>query len=196
MDNITISDRFAEMWRTSRKDAGKSQEYMAKALGVSKKTVQNWEAGYSSPSQLVGFKWFEVLGLQPLPYYLKLLYSDFAELSPKADRDSIEKALIELVKGMSEDLQRKSLFILNGDHGSSVKGILELFTAYLHIPLEYRLSVAQAIIIDYNVTSAYGVTSEHVKPNIKLLEKSLSCAIKSVASRKKSYSLAEALDND
>lgn len=35
--------RFAKIWWKSRADAGKSQEFMALSLGVSKKTIQNWE---------------------------------------------------------------------------------------------------------------------------------------------------------
>ena len=33
--------RFAKIWSLSRSDAGKTQEYMASGLGVSKKTIQN-----------------------------------------------------------------------------------------------------------------------------------------------------------
>ena len=34
--------RFARIWALSRGNAGKSQEFMASGLGVSKKTIQNW----------------------------------------------------------------------------------------------------------------------------------------------------------
>ncbi len=71
MDRYDINERFAKMWRKSRNAAGKSQEFVAKSLGVNKKTVQNWEAGTSCPSQEKGFEWFQVLGIQPLPDHIQ-----------------------------------------------------------------------------------------------------------------------------
>ena len=43
MTRNEIADRFGMMWKKSRCNAGVSQEYMAKALGVSKKTIQNYD---------------------------------------------------------------------------------------------------------------------------------------------------------
>lgn len=44
--------RFAQIWSLSRADTGKTQEYMANGLGVSKKTIQNWEKGASAPGSV------------------------------------------------------------------------------------------------------------------------------------------------
>ena len=102
MKKYDISERFAKMWRTSREAAGKSQDYMAKALGVSKKTVQNWENGTSCPSQQMGFEWFMVLGVQPMPYYLKLLYPyEFDRIEPGANKKDVGIALLTLVSNLT-----------------------------------------------------------------------------------------------
>ena len=61
--------RFAEIWWKSRADAGMTQERLAVELGVSRKTIQNWESGATSPSLYQGTEWFRALGLNPLPYY-------------------------------------------------------------------------------------------------------------------------------
>ena len=45
--------RFAQIWSLSRADTGKTQEYMANGLGVSKKTIQNWEKGASASASWV-----------------------------------------------------------------------------------------------------------------------------------------------
>lgn len=47
---IERAKRFAKVWWKSRDDVGKSQEFMALSMGVSKKTIQNWEKGLSSPN--------------------------------------------------------------------------------------------------------------------------------------------------
>ena len=73
IDRIT---RFSKIWWQSRADAEKSQEFMALGLGVSKKTVQNWEKGISAPDLFQGSEWFRILGLNPLPYYLAFLFPE------------------------------------------------------------------------------------------------------------------------
>lgn len=74
MNRIELSDRIAGMWRKSRYDAGKSQEYVARALGVSKKTIQNWEAGEASPNFRVALEWFDALGVPMYPYLMSVIY--------------------------------------------------------------------------------------------------------------------------
>lgn len=196
MNKTEIADRFGAMWKRSRHDAGVSQEYMAKALGVSKKTIQNWEAGLASPSQIMGFEWFDVLGLQPLPYYLELLYPDQEGMTSKSDDDLISKALLETVGGLPIHLKRKLLFLLTGTHGSSIVGLAELLTAYLHIPLEYRLSIALSVLTDYKVVDSFNMTSDHIKPDIELLESSINKAIESVIANKKNYSNVGGFQNE
>ena len=50
--------RLAELHMRARYDAGKSQEYIALEMGVSKKTVANWEKGISTPDIFDSFRWF------------------------------------------------------------------------------------------------------------------------------------------
>ena len=88
--------RFAKIWSLSRSDAGKTQEYMASGLGVSKKTIQNWEKGVSAPDLYEGSEWFRVLGSNPMPYYLAFLYPWlFDGITPEDDDQDIEQALLE-----------------------------------------------------------------------------------------------------
>lgn len=62
---IERQKRFSRIWSTSRANAGKTQEFMANGLGISKKTVQNWESGITSPDLFMGSEWFHVLGINP-----------------------------------------------------------------------------------------------------------------------------------
>lgn len=183
MTNLEIADRFAEMWRRSREDAGKSQAFMAKALGVSRATIQHWEEGVSSPSQAKGFQWFEALGLQPMPYYMELIYGISNESDPLEGVGSIAKDL-------PTEYQRKILFFLSGKHGSSVAGIIELMTAYLMLPLRDRLAIAQSIATMYRVVDAEGsaMADECIRPNMDILQRSIDCGTRAVLSGEKEYS--------
>lgn len=189
MNNVEISEKFANMWVSSRTAANKSQEYMAKALGVSRQTVQNWEKGLGCPNQMMGFKWFQVLGVQPLPYYLQILHPDMEGISPKDDDQKIEDALIECIKDLTPDQKRKLLYLFYGNHGSSPSGIIELMTTHLHNPLRDRITIANTVLASYNLAESLGevVQPDHILPNTKLLEESLVNSIDAVKHRMDAY---------
>lgn len=190
MSRIDTAEAFAAMWRRSRELAGRSQEYMAKSLGVSKKTVQNWEDGTSCPSQAVGFEWFQVLGLQPMPFYLNILYPQlFTNLIHSNDDDLIEEALTKIIKDLPTSSKKELLFLLCGDHGSSVIGMLEMITAHLQSPLRDRVSVAQSICTNYEIASASGKIRQpqHQQPNMYVLSDSMARAKKAVIDGKETY---------
>jgi len=181
---MTIEDRFAKMWKQSRHDAGKSQKYMAEALHVSRKTIENWENGYSCPDQMMGFRWFSVLGLQPLPYYLELLYPN----TFTSDDDKIDFALMEIIKGIPVDTQRKLLYILYGHHGSVLPSFIELMVAYLQTPLELRLNIAETIMYNYKVADMHDATDKHIQPNMELINSSIRNCSDAVFNRHRCYS--------
>lgn len=199
MKKYDISEKFAKMWRKSRESAGKSQDYMAKALGVSKKTVQNWENGTSCPSQQMGFEWFMVLGIQPMPYYLKLLYPyEFDRFEPGANEKDVGIALLTLVSNLTVDQKRKLLYILQGCHGSSPICILEMLTAYLQTPLEYRLNIAASIAISYEVSESKDILNNpaHVQPNMSLLNLAIKRGRQAVIDGKGCYTIVLPNENE
>lgn len=189
MNRMEIAERFAWMWRTSREDSGKSQDYVAKALGVSKSTVQNWENGTSCPNQMKGFEWFQVLGLQPISYYLQMMYPSIEGISNKSDDKLIEESLITCIKACTPEQKRKLFYLFFGDHGSSPSGIIELMTAHLHTSLRDRINVALCVAENYEMAQAQGnlVGDDHIKPDMDILRKSLKNGRIAVIQNKNSY---------
>lgn len=172
ISKVDVSERFAKLWRSSREDGHRSQEYMAKALGVSKKTVQNWESGLSSPSQIKGFEWFDVLGLNPLPYYMELIHpNDFMKDNYMMPDITIKNVLVAAIEALPLDVQRKCLYILCGAHGSSPVAMTELTMAYLQTPLHDRVAIAQAVAINYELAKATGAirNPNEIQPDMNLL---------------------------
>ena len=105
--------RFSKIWWQSRADSQKSQEYMALSLGVSKKTIQNWEKGVSAPDLFQGCEWFRVLGLNPMPYYLAFLFPDIFGTPHAFENDrNIEQALSLLIEQSSSMEKRQLLFLM------------------------------------------------------------------------------------
>lgn len=173
MNKIELAEQFALMWKRSRQDAGKSQEYMAKALCVSKQTVKNWENGTSSPNQIKAFEWFEVLNLQPLPYYLEALYP--GRFTKNASDDDICEILFKIIKGLPTDIKKKLLYMFTGNHGSSTIGMIELATAHLHVPLEKRINIAQSVSTNYELSKVKNVLCcpDDIQPNMETLNRSI-----------------------
>lgn len=191
MTRVEISDKFADMCRRSREDAGKSQAHMAKAMGVSKKTIQNWESGISSQSIRQSFEWFDALGVPPLPYYLDLLYPDIMQkLSADPTEDAITETIITAVSHLGIEQKKKLLYLFLGKHGSSISSVLELITAHLQTPLRDRVSIAQGIALNYNLAKKTGsvIRPDDIQPDLDFLNHSIQCCMESVIDGKIGYS--------
>lgn len=185
MNKLDIANKFADMWRRSREDAGVSQKYMAKALGVSRATIQNWENGLSCPSQIKSLEWFGVLGVQPLPYYMEILYPSDENIT---DTD-MDNTLALVISNMPARLKAELLYLLQGLHGSTPSCVLEMITAYLQTPLEFRLNVASGISINYEVCEARGILKnpDEIQPDMNLLHKAIRKGQKAVVEGKDYY---------
>jgi len=191
-ERIDRVQRLAKVWWQSRAEGRKSQEYMALALGISKKTVQNWEKGISAPDLFQGAEWFRVLGLNPLHYYMSFLYPDIAGESETEDTTSgTGESLHSLIDSLSGDAQKELLYILTGAHGSSQHALLELMTAYCHISLSSRVTIARMILEQYQMAAANDaiVCPAGKKPVVSALEAAVDTAKQAVCEGKTQYSM-------
>lgn len=182
--------RFALIWSTSRKDVGKTQEYMAEGLGVSKKTVQNWENGTTAPDFFTGSNWFRVLGINPFPYYLAFLFPDmFDGISPENDDAEINQALMALVTNSTSVEKRELLYLMAGHHGSSWYSLLQMFTAHCHTSMQSRVNVARSILDNYEMEAASGkiVCPANIAPDIQVLKNAVVEGKKAVMLGKTGY---------
>ena len=168
--------RFSRIWWQSRADAGKSQEFVALGLGVSKKTIQNWEKGISSPNLFQGAEWFRILGLNPVPYFLSFLYPQLFEgISPDASDEQVAMALQALSDQASPQEKRQLLFLMAGKHGSSWYALLQMFTAHCHTSMQSRAYTARMILDHYEVEKATGdlICPDNVSPDLDVLRSAI-----------------------
>ena len=186
--------RLAKIFWKSRAEVGVSQDFLAMELGVSKKTIQNWERGVSSPSLFQGMEWFRVLGINPLPYYLAYIFPDEMDgISPSDDDERIEKAIMALIEQLPIDGKRKLLYLLWGGHGSSPAAVIDLMTAHLHVPMKERMEQAAIIARSYEINEALNeiVCTDHVKPNMNKLWMAINEATSSLKEGKNEYDLID-----
>lgn len=182
MDNETRSSsalRFSKIWWSSRAKSGKSQEYMALSIGVSKKTIQNWEKGISSPNLFQFFQWFKILDINPIPYILSYMYPESIDnIRPSDNDENINTALLELVNNCTPLEKRQLLFVMHSSHGSSWHCLLQMMTAYCHTSLRSKISVASLIYNNYNFEhdTKELVCPENVAPDINVLHSAINSA--------------------
>lgn len=181
--------KFSDIFLRSRYDAGKTQAYMAKAMDVSIKTVQNWESGITCPSQTQTFDWFVKLGVQPLPYYLDYLYPDLKKMSADSPVEDIDKALCEVIEQLSLPMKQRLLYILSGKHGSSVAALLELTAVYLALPLHGRIVVTDIVLSKFKLDGMSNDlhTADTMPPDIDLIEKAVERATSAMLDGKDNY---------
>lgn len=182
--------RFCKIWTTSRTDAGKSQEFLAEGLGVSRKTIQNWEKGISAPDLFQGSEWFRVLGLNPIPYYYTYLYPEtFKDNLLGEDDDAVEQALNIIIRNSSPSEKRQLLFIMGGRHGSPWHSLLQMFTAHCHTIFRSRVNAAQMILNNYLIEEKTDtlVCPKSIRPDTKHLSESILKANEAILSDSSGY---------
>lgn len=162
--------RFTMLLCQARTDAGKSQHYMAMGLGVSKKTIQNWEKGVTYPDILQYTAWFKLLGLDPLHY---LVTSDSA--NDEEDR-LLEEKLSILIKQSSTFEKRELLYLMTGKHGSSWYSLLQMFTTHCHTTMQSRVAAARLILENYEMEAETGelVLQNEIAPDMSTLQQAIS----------------------
>lgn len=186
--------RFARIWVISRTNAGKTQEYMASQLGVSKKTIQNWEKGVTAPDFFMGSEWFRVLGVNPLPYYLSFVFPNlFDGIAPEDSDDVIDQALMVFLRDMTITEKRELLYLIAGKHGSPWYSLLQLFTAHCHTSLKSRVNAARVILDSYEMEEKTGdlVCMDNIKPDIQILRNAIEEGKRSVMEGSRGYTNVE-----
>lgn len=167
--------RLSSIWGRTRTFVGKSQEQMADEMGVSRKTIQNWEKGASTPDLEQTFRWFRILGISPLVYLWEYLHPDMKNINAKTEVEVLRKSLLNIVEELPEEGMRQLLYILYGDHGSSPRSILHLMNAYLQTPMKDRVTQAGIIVRNYEMARRKGdlTDTEHVQPDLELLHNAI-----------------------
>lgn len=168
--------RFAEIHYLTRYQANKSQEYMAMELGVSKKTVQNWEKGISSPTFFQSMEWFRICNANPFPPLMAFFYPHTIKKLKASDSDKeIDEAFASLCETLPTNAKRSILYIFAGEHGSSPNALMQLILAYLHTPLTSR--IMQAALIKHTFEMEKGlnnlICTDNIMPNMEVLDKAM-----------------------
>lgn len=179
----------AEALRSTRNESGKSQEYMAFELGVTRRTIINWESGISEPSINQAIAWFKLVGKNPIPYLLQGVYPDMNKISHKDEDAKILASLMQLINDLPTEGVRQLMYLFFGNHGSSPRAVLQMVTAHLQTPMKDRISHAKLVATDYELAKITNTLArpEHIQPDINYLNEAIDAAKKAVENNSSEY---------
>ena len=130
----------------ARVEAGLSQREMAHLIGMTERTVQNWEKGQSSPDGDEIMDWFTACGASPLAAMQEMLHP---ELYRKQATDMTDEELDAAIAGFLDNSPRivkeMILFIALGKHGSYPPAAIAEICANLHTPLQNKVWFRSAV---------------------------------------------------
>lgn len=178
-----------EILMVSRARAGMTQDEIADLLGVTRRTVIHWEEGSSCPTVDMFAKWFNVLGLQPMPFISRAIHQHASTIKKEAPEPEVDAALQEIIGDLDVEYKRKILYCLIAAHGSSVNGAIDMITAHLHAPLRDRINVAAMILSNYKLAQRRGelIYPHEIQPNIRNLEMCIQLATDAAIADKMEY---------
>lgn len=163
--------KFAELLLRTRYEGRLTQEQMADSLGVSKRTIENWENGRSIPNFIQCVEWFENSGINPFASMIRYFYPDDSKVTDNSSIDELNSALRKSVVIMSREDKLALFYLIYGNHGSSYKAVLQLLMAHLHIPLKDRIASAALTAQTYEMEKQLGnlIEPELALPNDEIL---------------------------
>lgn len=186
-----LNDMTSDIMAEARIGKNRSQQYMARALGRSLTTIQNWESGISIPKLSDMGAWFGALGVNPMRSCLNYLHPDlYKNLTQASSQKEIDDALLFYIQNIASDHEKRELaFCIFGETGSSWPAQLDELTARNHLPIAHRINIARITVETYCMIRELGKLRglDHVMPDIENVERAIENCKESVRNGRTEY---------
>lgn len=160
-----------------------SQTELAKRLKISKNTLQNWEAGITSPSISDAYNIFKELGENPIIYIKELVYE-----AASSDISDEEKRLAHYNIDCMTDIEVQIFnYLMSGLHGSSPYAMWQEIGANLSCTIGSKHTVATVIANNYTNETMLGLVQTHVKPDMIGFQDAIKAGQEAYVSGRKGY---------
>jgi len=188
LEQREIEAGLADMLRSLRQKKGYSKERIANELYIDARTWARYERGETSPTAAELIRFYSLLNEDLLRPVLNLIYPNvYGEIT---DTAAIRQAAAHYLNNVASDRILKQLeFIAIGGHGSNIAPQMQLFTAICHLPIAYRIAVAELALTLYEVADSRNelVCNGKIMPDIDLLKDGITAAKAAAAEFSDSY---------
>lgn len=187
LTRMELADSFADMLCETRNIAGKTQREMAKAMGKSIGTIQNWESGISTPDVIDLVFWFHTVGLNPMHYIFRALHPDYPPIN---NVDGMREKMVKYVAETMTDWAIQLMFFnITASHGSSAIQQQNMLAMNNLTSMESRARVARMVLDNYRMEERLGKLISHDKVTVspESLKNALNAGIDAVADGKSGY---------
>ena len=153
-----MQEAFADMLVDLRHITGASKAEMAEAAGCDIRTYTKYEQGYSRPDCVDFAYMFGVLGMSGLRPVLDFLYPHaIGELTPGSSMEDQRRALKVFVEREAPDRAIRELnYLIFSKHGSNAAAQFNEFIMIDHLPMEYRVAIAELVYSLYQLAKGKG----------------------------------------
>lgn len=165
---------------------------IANMVGVSDHTWGRYESAESAPTVPEFIYIYEQVQEDAMRDVLDYLYPDiYKGLTADSSMEELRQACSHFVQNVcSDDAVRKWNFLAFGEHGSSTKAQLEMFTMIDHLPMKYRYMIAECVLKYWELAESHHelVSTDHIMPNLEIFKEGLTKGKQATFDGKNSYS--------
>lgn len=147
VDNYELGMKSAEFARTSREDAGLSQQFVAQNLGITRVTYQKIETGerFFTPPEVL--KFCSMVRKSPNSYSNILFTPNGWDFTEKTD-DEIREQLMETVGAAPVHTIKLLIDIFTREWGGNPLQLVELAAAHTYTNILQRLTRSENVVHD------------------------------------------------
>ena len=186
-----ISKGLAKILKDLRKKHGLSKLKMANLLYIDDKTWSRYEEGLSEPTVTEFINIFATLGEDCMKPVLDLLHPDiYKDICPDTTIDGFKEAAVYYINNIASDrFIRQFNYLLYGQHGSSSDSQMQEFTMINHLPLQYKVIIAENIRTMWRLAESRNeiLSKNHIMPDLVLFDDALKAGQKAAGLYKQSY---------
>lgn len=155
------SRQIIDLLSNARVKRGMSQTRVADHIGVSRKTVQNWENGLGAPDIDQVKDWCEAIGENPMIIFTLFIFGEASGTNLKR-KDAKRTTVADYIMARMSDQEIDILFFLiTGVSGSSPYPYLQKIGADLSCPISDRVNSAKLIQSSYEMASKTHMTTPY-----------------------------------
>lgn len=176
----------ASMLRRLRKQHSLSIHRISEIVGIDDHTWARYESGKSAPDVAELLHIFYVLNEEPMPWLLPAIYPASYSKHCMSSREYLCKYISGIA---SDDVVRQLQFLVCVSHGSSPSAQLAMTCIIDHLPMQYRVLIAQMVDNMYELAASRGelLHTEHGMPDLSLFRAALEEARKAARTHDDKY---------